>query len=196
MITGSKATEEHKNHISEGLKKSYLNRFSPMKGRHHSEESKRKLSIASTKALTGKIQTEEHKRNNSIAHKGIRNSPSTEFKKGVRHTDEWKQLMSAKFSGINSPRWKGGYQNKLWHNNQRRVNRLGNGGCHTLSEWEALKVVHKFTCLACLKREPEIRLSRDHIVPLIKGGSDDIDNIQPLCRSCNSIKHSKIIKYA
>lgn len=32
---------------------------------------------------------------------------------------------------------------------------------------------------------------RDHIAPLFEGGSDDDDNIQPLCRACSDIKTSQ-----
>ena len=56
---------------------------------------------------------------------------------------------------------------------------------HTKIEWEHLKAKWNYTCLACGKKEPEITLTKDHIRPLARGGSNAIENIQPFCRDCN-----------
>ncbi len=69
------------------------------------------------------------------------------------------------------------------------------GNPHTSKDWEDLKEKYNFTCPACGKREPEIKLTRDHIISLSKGGSDCIDNIQPLCKPCNCRKHTKNLRY-
>jgi 5-methylcytosine-specific restriction endonuclease McrA len=79
--------------------------------------------------------------------------------------------------------------------NRRRARKAQAEGSHTEAEWEALKGRYNYTCLCCGKREPDITLTRDHILSLDTGGSDSITNIQPLCKSCNSKKSTKNIDY-
>lgn len=66
-------------------------------------------------------------------------------------------------------------------------------GTFTLVEWENLIDEYNNTCLCCGRSD--IKLTADHIIPLSKGGSNKISNIQPLCHSCNSKKGRKIIDY-
>lgn len=72
--------------------------------------------------------------------------------------------------------------------NRRRARKIGNGGSHTLAER-----LEKFARLGnvCFYCRCAARLTVDHDVPLTRGGTDDISNILPACRSCNSRKHSK-----
>lgn len=93
--------------------------------------------------------------------------------------------------GIEHPNWKGGLS--VLFVRKQRIEQ--NGGSHTKQEWENLKEQYNFMCPSCYKSEPEIKLSLDHITPISKGGSNNIENIQPLCRSCNAKKHVKTIKY-
>lgn len=74
---------------------------------------------------------------------------------------------------------------------RRKVRLLQNGGFHSKGEWENLKAQYNWTCPACKKSEPDIKLTKDHIISVLHGGSDNIENIQPLCKSCNSIKSTK-----
>ena len=41
----------------------------------------------------------------------------------------------------------------------------------------------------------DVELTADHIVPISKGGSSDISNIQPLCSACNSAKRDRVVDY-
>lgn len=59
-------------------------------------------------------------------------------------------------------------------------------GIHSIREWEKLKKRYNYTCLRCKKREPEVKLVRDHIIDITpKLAIDYIWNIQPLCIGCN-----------
>lgn len=99
------------------------------------------------------------------------------------------------FSGENNSRWKGGYQNSLHLNRNRRAQKKLCKGNHSLRDWELLKKQYNYTCPCCKKAEPDIVLTEDHIIPISKNGSNNIENIQPLCRSCNSKKSTKAVKF-
>lgn len=77
----------------------------------------------------------------------------------------------------------------------RRTRKRNASGSYTAAEWQALKEKYDFTCLCCGRREPEIKITVDHIIPIVKGGSNNIENLQPLCLSCNSSKQAKTIDY-
>ena len=81
------------------------------------------------------------------------------------------------------------------HTARRRALKIQAEGRFSVQEWAELKAKYNFSCLCCGRSEPDIRLTVDHVVPLVKGGTNYIDNIQPLCFSCNSRKHSKTIDY-
>jgi hypothetical protein len=77
---------------------------------------------------------------------------------------------------------------------QTRQDRLlRNGGHHTQEEWEQLCAYYNYSCVRCGKTGE--RLTKDHVIPVTKGGKDYISNIQPLCISCNSRKYTKIEDY-
>jgi 5-methylcytosine-specific restriction endonuclease McrA len=59
----------------------------------------------------------------------------------------------------------------------------------TVSEWKKIKLLYKNKCAYCLKEFK--KLTMDHVVPLVKGGSHDKDNIVPACKSCNSSKQAR-----
>ncbi len=59
-------------------------------------------------------------------------------------------------------------------------------GVHTKEQWENLKEEFDFKCVRCGREN--FHLDKDHIIPVYQGGSDGIDNIQPLCAWCNASK--------
>jgi hypothetical protein len=73
---------------------------------------------------------------------------------------------------------------------RRRVRKLGAPGRHTTKEWEALKNRYGGLCAYCATAPGT---TRDHVIPLVKGGSDYAANILPACETCNSSKHDAFL---
>ena len=99
--------------------------------------------------------------------------------------------------GANNPRYIDGKcetkENAVRRSHKRRAAKLKNGGDYTLAEWESLCQRYGNKCLCCGR--DDIKLTVDHVIPLVKGGINSIDNLQPLCKTCNDKKNVKVIDY-
>lgn len=75
---------------------------------------------------------------------------------------------------------------------RQRARRRASEGSYSTAEWDALRAQYQHRCLACGEQR---LLTPDHIVPISKGGTSYIENIQPLCLSCNHRKSTQTIDY-
>ncbi len=74
------------------------------------------------------------------------------------------------------------FKESLQSNNNRKHRTQIRGYREILKE---LLTKYKFSCVLCTSKND---LTIDHIKPVSKGGSDEINNLQIMCRSCNSKK--------
>ena len=135
------------------------------------------------------LRTSETIQKMKDSHKGIKNPNSIAtllkyVKRGKEHNNYKHGLTQDK-------------EFRSWQKNQWHSRKKENGGSHTWNEWQTLKAQYNFTCPSCKLQEPFTNqriklLTEDHIIPIIKGGSY---NIQPLCMQCNLKKHIKIINF-
>jgi 5-methylcytosine-specific restriction endonuclease McrA len=114
-------------------------------------------------------------------------------KKGVEYHQAWRNRNREKINENNRKRYAHDPQKNIDYCLHRSAVRRGApGGNHTAAEWKALCERYDNRCLCCCGK---LKLTRDHIVPVSQGGSDSIQNIQPLCKNCNSRKNDRHINY-
>lgn len=65
-----------------------------------------------------------------------------------------------------------------------------------ISKWLRFDILSRdwFSCVYCGAKAPEVLLEIDHILPVSKGGKNDIANLCSACRPCNSGKRAKNIE--
>ncbi len=86
-----------------------------------------------------------------------------------------------------------GKQANLDRTRKRRALILSAEGTFTQAQFNQLCASYDNKCLCCGKYSNH--LTADHVIPISRGGANTIDNIQPLCKSCNSRKHRKTVDY-
>jgi hypothetical protein len=74
-----------------------------------------------------------------------------------------------------------------------RVRKLGAKGSHALAEWLAVIRAHGWRCFYCRKRVTRATVTKDHLLPLSKKGTDFAWNLVPACKSCNSGKSGSVV---
>lgn len=74
---------------------------------------------------------------------------------------------------------------------RRYIKRHGAQGIHTKADFETLCIVNDWRCTYCGCLLNDENITEDHMIPITRGGNDNIENITPCCRSCNSKKGTK-----
>lgn len=86
---------------------------------------------------------------------------------------------------------------KKEHARRRKLLKKAVPGSHTRDEWIALLERYGWRCAYCGEKMTEtpgpLQATRDHVVPITCGGTDDISNIVPACMRCNARKGNKIM---
>lgn len=73
----------------------------------------------------------------------------------------------------------------------RRARVMGAAGSHSLAQWLSRAAFHGWRCRYCGTGLTTKTATKDHMIPLIRGGSNWPSNLVPSCASCNSKKNRR-----
>jgi 5-methylcytosine-specific restriction endonuclease McrA len=157
----------------------------------------------------------QKKRNQSKDYKDSMKEYMRLYHKEYKNTDQYKEYQTKYRKSGKSKEWFINYRKsdygKQYHSNyikdwyktpqgkalaarcnHKRRMMTKNSVCDlTAEQWEEIKAGQNYRCVMCGE---EKKLTRDHIIPLSKGGELTKSNVQGLCQSCNSKKHTRILR--
>lgn len=134
----------------------------------------------------------EYKLNEVLPFITSRNTIKILIDKGLkRKSKEWKKAITKEYDGhivkMNSTRY------FCFKTHGTKCVNCGIIGTRFALE----RVIHSntekyhFNLYAVKKDGSEVMMTKDHIIPKSKGGSNKLDNLQPMCIKCNSKKGNK-----
>ena len=175
-VTGYKIhSDEHK----KALSKKFKGRVSPMKGRKHTPETKKKMSLT----RKGRKWTKESKDKWSEKCKGKGNNFY-----GKTHSDEYKERLKKELTGENNVNWKGG----ITPESKLRLSK---------AEWKKIRLeVYKrdnYKCRDCgvkctnSKKQTWKTIQCHHLISWREIEKEDIDNLITLCCRCHGKRHGR-----
>lgn len=100
-------------------------------------------------------------------------------RKVIESNKKWQKRNPERYRGLLRAAW-----------SRRRARKRGAVGSHNAAQLLDLLRKQKERCMEC-KKKIRKGWTVDHVMPLSKGGSNDIKNIQLLCRPCNTRKNAK-----
>jgi 5-methylcytosine-specific restriction endonuclease McrA len=77
----------------------------------------------------------------------------------------------------------------------RRRALIGDSPSITEKQWNKILMLQDVRCNSCKRKfSSNLKPTMDHVIPLSKGGLHSFENIQALCKKCNSTKQAKLDK--
>lgn len=111
-------------------------------------------------------------------------------REAIRLVQRARRLLIANKLRVDKARYRNNHRDEIRHQNAaRRALKRGAPGTHTLREWREKVALLGGCCVYCGRAD--LPLTRDHRIPLTRGGSNNIANILPACGPCNSAKHNQ-----